>query len=196
MLARRFYLVLWISLAIAATLVALVAIHGTGGEALTLLLRVSARMSFIIFIVWLTLPSFSRINTGREMDAEPYLLISFTVAHTIHLGVIAFALFQGYFAQITEGELLRFVFGGGTAYLMMVLMGLTALRKPSRARAALRVAGSIYVGLVFLNSYINRFLEGELMNALGIVALAVAAALCLAAWRARRSALKARTVSA
>ena len=193
--AHRSYLVLWITLGVSVTLATLAGVYGIGGDGLTLLLRISARMSFILFLLWLVVPSMQRLNS-RTFSGEPHLLMSFAVAHTIHVGVIFFAAFQGYFAQITEGELLKFLFGGGMAYAMIVLMGATAFAPPSRPRALLRTGGGIYVGLVFLNSYLGRVREGEMLSGLGVAGILVAAAINLAAWRAQRTALKARTVSA
>lgn len=196
---QRSYLVLWTALVIAATLAALAVIHGFDREGLTLLLRASARMSFAMFILWLSLPALAVLTPPRMTSvppAEPHLLMSFAVAHTIHVAVIFFSAFQGYFAQITERELLTVVIGGGSAYLMIVLMGVTALRPPARWRTILRGVGTTYVWLVFMNSYVTRVREGSALNVLGIAALVIAAALQLAAWRARRAELSARTASA
>jgi hypothetical protein len=187
---HRSYLVLGTALAISVILAVLAALYGTDRDGLTLLLRASARMSFAMFLLWLALPALGILRPGRLPEAaaaEPHLLMAFAVAHTIHVGVIVFATFQGYFAQITEDALLKFVIGGGSAYLMIVLMGLTALRAPSRPRALLRSVGGIYVGLVFLNSYVGRVREGDMLNLIGVAALVLAAAIRLAAWRAQRA---------
>jgi len=196
---HRSYLVLGTALAISVILAMLAALYGTDRDGLTLLLRVSARMSFAMFLLWLALPALGTLLPERlpaATPAEPHLLMAFAVAHTIHVGVIVFATFQGYFAQITESALLKFVLGGGSAYLMIVLMGLTALRAPSRPRAILRSVGAIYVGLVFLNSYVGRVREGDMLNLLGVVALAAAATMRIAAWRVQRAEVSTRAVGA
>jgi hypothetical protein len=195
---RRSYLPVFTSLMILVMLAILTEQHGTKREGLTLLLRFSARMSFLLFVLWLSLPAVARLSARLPglLAAEPHLLISFALAHTIHVAVIFYAASQGFFAQITERELLVTGGGGGGAYLMIVLMGLTALRSASRARAILRGVGTIYVWLVFLNSYVSRLREGDSFGGAGIAALFIAAALALAAWRVRRQAPNARTASA
>lgn len=199
---RPSYLPLFTALLIAVLLATLASRYGWEREGLTALLRFSARMSFTLFVLWLALPPLARLAPGRFGSLAtqvPQLLVSFAVAHSIHLLVIAQAARHGYFAELAGRDLYVTVIGGGLAYAFLLAMAFTAYGAPAFLRGrpcvVLHRGGAVYILLVFTNSYVGRLREGEAFAAVALVALAVAVLLRFAAWR-RDAAMNARAARA
>lgn len=133
-------------------------------EALLELTRLTARTSVFFFIAAFSASALLKLtaaSTARLMVLNRrHLGLSFALAHFIHLGVLV-----AYFQTTGEDPGLVRIYGGGAAYLMIGLMALTSndysQRILGRNWRRLHMAGSWYVWIVFLNSYLGRTVEGR-----------------------------------
>ncbi|MDX1515349.1 MAG: hypothetical protein R3288_00845 [Woeseiaceae bacterium] len=130
-------------------------VAGSGDEQLLVLLRLTARLAFMLFlVVFIARPL-------RQLVKNPFtrwLLrerrsfgIAFAAVHSVHLGLIAyrFATIPGLNYGIAEAII------GGTAYALMYLMLLTSFDAPARAVGArnwrrLHKTGLYFIGAIFL----------------------------------------------
>ena len=180
-----------------AALIALVSfgIWGTGSEGHQHFTRYTARFAFPIFLLVFATGALAQLfpseGTRWLRRNRRYVGLSFALAHFIHLGAII-SLF------VTIGEMPETVaiVGGGMAYIFIAAMALTsndwAIRKlgPKNWRR-LHLAGSYYVWLIFMNSYLGRIAretppEPRIIF-VGTAALGFAAlGLRIAAWAKRR----------
>ena len=134
----------------------IVAIYGTDEEGLHVLVRATARISFLVFLpVYVAAPlrRLWRTDTTRWLvKNRRYLGVGFFVAHMLHLNAI-------WLLSILQGDMFRSplvtVVGGGLAYVLIVAMAFTSSDRavawlgPARWRTLHRV-GIHYVAFIWL----------------------------------------------
>jgi DMSO/TMAO reductase YedYZ heme-binding membrane subunit len=180
------------SAALLALQLAVVASGGTDEAGLRLLVRVSARASFAIFLlVFVARPArffWPGAFTRWLMRNRRQLGVSFAIAHFLHLGDIALlALLLGDGFELQPVTL----YGGGLAYVLLAAMTATSFDRSARWLGPrrwklLHRAGLYWLWFIFAQSYTFGALEkpGSVPFALAVWG---ALALRIAAWRARRA---------
>lgn len=128
---------------------------GVSDDRLGMLLRLTARLSFMIFLlVFVARPLRQLVRTPLTtwlVRERRSLGIAFAAMHSVHLGLIAFR-----FSTIpgleypTSNALI-----GGTAYLLMYLMLITSFDVPARSIGArswrrLHKTGLYFIGFIFV----------------------------------------------
>ncbi len=142
-------------LPVALGCVAYLAHGGISDLNLRLLLTLTARIAFMIFLVVFVarpLAQLYRNRATRWLLAERRSIgIAFAAVHSVHLGLIAyrFSVIPGLEYGIVEALF------GGTAYLLMYLMLVTSFDAPARAigpRAWRRLhkTGLYFIGFIFV----------------------------------------------
>lgn len=132
--------------------------------AIDALIRVTARMSLVLFVAAFTArPLAQRWPQGWTrwtLRNRRYIGLAFAWSHGLH--AIGIALLWQYdpasFAAKATPVTLIF---GGFAYVLLALMAATSFRPTAaligpRAWRILHLAGSYYIALIFLNSYLGR----------------------------------------
>jgi methionine sulfoxide reductase heme-binding subunit len=170
---------------------------GFAGDVLLELTRLTARTAVLFFLAAFSASALlvlTRAAPARFLVANRrHIGLAFALAHFIHLGVLV-----AYFNVTGEDPGTVRIVGGGLAYLLIALMAATSTNAaqhwlgPNWRR--LHLAGSWYVWLVFLNSYLGRVLERRepVWMYGGITALMLgAAALRIAAGVKKRAKLRA-----
>lgn len=172
---------------------ALFALAGTDEAGIRTAIRVSARVSFAIFLLaYLAAPArhFWRTPaTAWLLRNRRHVGVSFAVAHVLHLFDIALlALLQGAAFQIEPAVL----FGGGLAYLLLAAMLATSFDRSARWIGPRRWKALHRTGLHWLWAVFTVFDWTPLaFESPAYLPLALAGwgalGLRVAAWRARRS---------
>jgi DMSO/TMAO reductase YedYZ heme-binding membrane subunit len=130
---------------------------GTTDENLNLLLRLTARISFMTYLLIFVARPLRQIfprNGTRWLSGERRSFgIAFAAMHSVHLGLIAyrFSTIPGLEYPVSSALL------GGTAYALMYLMLITSFDRPARALGPknwrrLHKIGLYYIGLIFLST--------------------------------------------
>jgi methionine sulfoxide reductase heme-binding subunit len=179
------------SAALVASQILLVAVGGTEEAGVRLLVRVSTRISFAMFVlVFVAAPArrfWPNDATRWLLRNRRYLGVSFGIAHFIHLFDIALlALLLGDGFEISPVT----VFGGGLAYLLLALMMITSFDTTARWLGPpywkwLHRAGLYWLWFIFMQSYTGRAFQSPAYIPVASL-LWGALALRIAAWRARR----------
>lgn len=189
-LSRGWPLVLCVAFAVALFYCATLLVFGYNEESMRVLVRASARSSFVIFTCAFVAHAlhtlWPRQGASRwARDNYSFLLVSLAVSHTFH------ALALAGLAHVTRGESLgqREVFdyaGGGLAYALMYAMAATSFAKErGRALQMLHDVGMYYVWVVFMNSYGGRAIHSLAYVPFALVLVAALALRVLAALRPR-----------
>lgn len=175
--------------------------HGASEGALLELTRLTARTSIFFFLAAFSasaLLKLTRSGAARWLVANRRRLgLAFALAHFIHLAVLS-----AYFVVSAKKPAAATLIVGGAAYVFIGLMALTSTNAWQRRLGGtwrrLHVAGSWFVWLVFLNSYVGRVIERREPIWLfgGITALMLAAAvLRFVVWSRARLSARASTPS-
>ncbi len=128
---------------------------GTSDDNLNALLRLTARTSFMIYLlIFVARPlwQLSKADWSRRLLRERRSLgIAFAAMHTVHLGLIAYryGTVPGLQYEVSNG-----IFGG-TAYALIYLMLITSFDAPARAIGPknwrrLHKTGLYFIGLIFV----------------------------------------------
>lgn len=181
------------SLAVAVMCATLIIAHGSGGEGLRLVVRNTARTSFLFFVsafVARALHTLWRTRASLWLsDNQPYLYASLAASHLIHAAAI-FALAAATHGESLEGRSATTILGGALAYLFIALAAAPAFPRAaawieSRPRAsAVRAFGLYYVWTVFMSSYGGRAVQSSFYKPF---AFTLVAALALRAVALRRT---------
>ncbi len=151
-------------LLIAAIAVTILWHSGFSVDGVRMVIRLTARTSLLLFLLAFTASAASRLWPGGwtrwQRENRRYLGLSFAGSHAMHaVAITAFALMDPavYHARIT---LATYVLSG-LGYVFIVAMAATSFRRAAawigpRAWKALHVAGSYYLWLSFMNSYVKR----------------------------------------
>jgi hypothetical protein len=133
-----------------------------------LLTRVTARISAVLFIVWLLRQGWLRWRGPLQESAaraQRKLFLTFAAAHIIHLAALLLL------AQVTQGESigrrggwLRVVLTGGVVYLAIVVMAaahLGLLPGAARIRDSLgaEMIVTLLIWIAFMQAYTGRAIE-------------------------------------
>ena len=130
-------------------------VAGSNDENLTLLLRLTARLSFMIYLVVFIARPLRQLVVS---ELSQWLLrerrsfgIAFAAVHSVHLGLIAWR--YGTVPGL-EYETINAIFGG-TAYALMYMMLITSFDSTARALGPkawrrLHKTGLYYIGLIFV----------------------------------------------
>lgn len=130
---------------------------GVTDDHLNMLLRLTARISFMTYlVVFIARPMrqlFTNDMTAWLLRERRSLGITFAAMHTVHLGLIAyrFNTIPGLDYEPANGII------GGTAYALMYLMLITSFDAPARALGPknwkrLHEFGLYYIGLIFVST--------------------------------------------
>lgn len=145
--------------ALPATFFSLIWLNAVGhdDDNLNLLLRVTARLSFMTYLVIFIARPLRQLSAGNAtkwlVRERRSLGIAFAAMHTVHLGLIAYR-----YSTIPGLEYpLSSAAFGGSAYLLIYLMLITSFDAPARALGPknwrrLHKTGLYFVGLVFLST--------------------------------------------
>ncbi|MDH3748066.1 MAG: hypothetical protein OER97_07635 [Gammaproteobacteria bacterium] len=141
------------------TVAAIVYLQAAGitDDNLNMLLRLTARISFMIYlVVFVARPMrelFANITTKWLLRERRSLGIAFAAMHTVHLGLIAyrFNTIPGLDYEPSNSIV------GGTAYALLYLMLITSFDAPARALGPkswkrLHKIGLYYIGLIFVST--------------------------------------------
>lgn len=171
---------------------------GVNDGNLVLLLKLTARLSFMIYLViFIARPLRQLItsNLTRWLVRERRSLgIAFASMHTVHLGLIAMRFSE---LPLFERPLIGTIFGA-TAYTLMYLMLLTSFDAPARAIGPknwkrLHKTGLYFIGFVFIATLLPE--PGQpvytLERAWLVILTGSAAVIRLTAWFAARKRRKA-----
>lgn len=191
---RKNFLVLFgVLLATAAVCGAYLAATGFSDETLRVLLRLTARVSFMLFLVVFVARPLRQLVpadwTRRLLRERRSIGIAFAAVHTVHLALIAwrFSAFPELEYAVSGGVV------GGLAYALIYLMLLTSFDGPARAIGPaawrrLHKTGLYVVGFVFVATLLPEpgapFLTFE--RAWFVVLTAGAIVIRLTAWLAKR----------
>ena len=146
----------WLTLALGAMTVLLLAIYGTGEPGVRVMIRATARTSIVLFTLAFTASSAAQLwrhaLTRWGLRNRRYLGLSFAVSHTIHLVFIVYAVAVAGFLQLNMVALV----GGGIAYVFIAAMAATsfdgAVQWLGRRRWQwLHTIGAYYIWLILLD---------------------------------------------
>jgi methionine sulfoxide reductase heme-binding subunit len=169
----------------------------TTAEALLYVTRYTARFSFLIFaVVFATRALFELAPSPATRwlrRNRRYLGLSFALAHFLHLAALS-----AYFTVIGERPGVVTLVGGGIAYAFVAFMAATSNDRSVRALGRttwqrIHFAGSVYIWLIFMNSYVGRLLGPEppeprvIFSLTAAIGFAAAALRVIAWWRRRRA---------
>lgn len=166
------------------------------------LIRATARISIVLFLLAFTAASLNALwpsaFTGWLRGNRRYVGVSFALSHFTHLAALLTLGARFPHPFLDELTIVTLI-GGGLAYVFITLMTITSFAAPrrligERAWSILHTSGSYYIWLIFLNSYLSRALMDASYAAFA-VALIVAPGLRIA-HRLRRNALAAQRTAA
>ena len=183
------------AVAAASTLLAwaVIALNGFSDDSLRIALRLSARISFMLFLVIFVARPLAQLFPGpltRTLLRERRSLgIAFGTNHIVHLALIAcrFTAFPELEYPVSSGIV------GGTAYLLILLMLITSFDGPTRAIGSkawrvLHKTGLYFVGFVFITTLLPD--EGDpfftFERAWFVVLTVIALVIRMTAWFAQR----------
>jgi methionine sulfoxide reductase heme-binding subunit len=176
-------LVGWSAVIIAAMVTAIIALLGWNEYAVRLVLRTTARTSFVLFMsAFVASPLHSRWPNSLSswlIRNRRYLGVSFAVSHYFHLAAIitlARLAPEGFRRDV---DALALVFGG-LAYVLLTTMTLTSFDRTAawigpRAWRILHTTGVYYIWLIFFISYLPRSIVSIAYVPLAIVTVAALA---------------------
>lgn len=141
---------------------------GFSEETLSIAIRLSARISFFIFMMtFIASPIhhfFKSALSKSLLKNRSQLGISFAISHLIHLGfLISFGILN--LADLKEGLNAFALIFGGLTYIFIIAMLFTSFPRWRKRLSAsswkhLHTAGSWLIFIVFTNSYFGRALGG------------------------------------
>jgi methionine sulfoxide reductase heme-binding subunit len=146
---------------------AVVVWHQGDVDGIRLVLRVTARVSLVLFSLAFTAAALARglpnVWTRWQLRNRRYLGVSFAVSHGIHLiAIIALArLDPMLFAALTNPVI---IISGGIVYLFIAAMTVTSFDRTAamlgpRAWRLLHIIGAYYILLTFANAFGRRALH-------------------------------------
>jgi sulfoxide reductase heme-binding subunit YedZ len=195
---ERSWIILGTALLLALCVASAVALLGWSEEAARLIVRMSARVSVVLFSLAFSASALQTLFPSRASAAllrnRRYVGLSLALSHSVHLAclvVLGFA-FPDPFLDYLDPPT---VIGGGIAYLFIYAMALTstdaAVHRLGRARwRRLHLVGSWYIWIIFTQSYLPLAMEDP--GSLAPLALVLlAASLRFSRWRRSRSAVAA-----
>jgi methionine sulfoxide reductase heme-binding subunit len=151
--------------------------------------RYTARASFAVFIIVYCASSLLRLWpndwTKLLVRRRRQWGLGFALAHTIHLGALAY-----YNIVILNMPGLQSLLGGGLAYALMFLMALTSNNASMKAMGVwwkrLHTAGIHWIWFIFAFSYFGRLFDERVLQ--GAILLPISLAMLgLRLWAARRA---------
>ncbi len=166
---------------------------GSGAEELHLLLRVSGRISLLIFLLVFVARPMSQLITWRLghvlLGNRRYIGIAFAASHTVHLVQIL------WLSQSVPEETfdLLTIFVGGGGFILLYLMLITSFDRPARAIGPvvwqrLHRLGLYWIGFIFaIDFFVKPFSQPSVLPYLPFsVLVLLAISIRVAAWRARQ----------
>jgi len=186
-------LVGWTALGVAALVAGLLGVYGTGSAGLGVVIRLTARVGVVLFVLAFAASSLRRAwrspLTAWLLSNRRYIGVSFAVVHFTHLGAIAVSAMRAPAAFFQRNGTLAVLGGGGLAYLLLAGMTVTSFDRTAAWLGRtwwrrLHLAGGYLLWLVFLQSYAARVLLESALYA--PFALALIAALALRLWSAAK----------
>lgn len=180
---------------------AVVSVYGTDEHGIRVLVRATARLSFLFFLPVFVASSLRRLwpspATRWLLANRRYLGLSFFVAHLLHLNAI-------FLLSTLLGDAFRVspvtLVGGGFAYALITAMALTSSDRAvrwlgPRRWSALHRFGIRYVWLIWLLQWLGRSIESPAYLPLLLLTLA-ALGVRIAARRARAAGSRPATATA
>jgi len=172
----------------AATLVlmviALLARFGTAEPGIRVVIRATARTSFVLFMLAFVASALRRAwrnaATAWLLANRRYLGVSFAVSHVLHLLAI-FALYDWSLRRFVVQTGAAAILLGGLGYVFVLAMAATSFDRAvswlgARRWRRLHAAGMYYLWTIFTISYVPRVVMGSAAYApLAIVAIAALA---------------------
>jgi DMSO/TMAO reductase YedYZ heme-binding membrane subunit len=180
----------WLSLALAATALALAARHGFAVDGIRLAIRVTARTSLILFTLAFSAAAlrvlWPNVWTRWQRRNRRYLGLAFAVSHAVHAAAIAA------FAWLDPVQFHRLsspgsMVTGGIAYGFIAALALTSFDRSAawlgpRPWHALHWVGGYYIWISFIVTNGKRIGLNP-AYALPVVLMLIVLGLRLAAWR-------------
>jgi DMSO/TMAO reductase YedYZ heme-binding membrane subunit len=155
----------WCSLTVLSASVLGLAVAGTGEDGVRLLVRITARTSFVLFMSAFVASACAR---AWRSDASRWLLrnrrqlgVSFAVSHFVHLiGFVTLGFVSPTFGRELDAGT---IVGGGLAYAFLAAMTLTSFDRTAawlgpKWWRRLHLIGAHYIWLIFFVSYLPRAL--------------------------------------
>lgn len=149
---------------IAATSLAIALVDGASDDSIRVAIRVTARISFVLFMLAFSASSLHRFWANDfsrwQLRNRRYLGVSFAASHGVHaLAIIALAVL--YPASYQEHTRTTSVGPGVIAYVFIVAMALTSSNKSvaligARAWKTLHTTGSLYLWVAFAKAFFIR----------------------------------------
>ncbi len=143
-------------------------IKGFNEESNRIVIRLTARMSGILFCLAFGASAF---HTWSKNSFSWWIFmnrkfwgISFAILHLVHLAFLV--LLQQYFHPVFEKAATTSLLAGGLVYLFLVLMLLTsfpffAKKITKQSWKILHTAGGYWIWLIFMISYVKRVIRGS-----------------------------------
>jgi len=159
-------LVGWAALLLALTSAGIFALEGWSEEAVRTLVRATARVSIVLFLLAFAASSLRRVwrspASAWLLRNRRYMGVSFGLSHFVHLGALL-ALGSSFPEPFLSALGLVTILGGGLAYVFIAAMVATSFDRtaawlgPRRWKLLHRV-GSYYIWIIFAQSYLPRAL--------------------------------------
>jgi len=185
-------------LALAITMGAYLAHGGWGYEGAAAAARLTARDSFLWFLVAWSASAVARLRPGGWRSAllprRRSVGLGFAASHTVHLGALLVAILV-----FGHGTKLVTIVGGGIGYLFVFAMAVTsndaAVRRlgPRRWRLLHATGGYVIAG-IFAFSYLGRVKADPWLGVPMMALIGLAATLRILAWTRKRSGIRVATV--
>ena len=181
----------WLALFDLVIVGAAVASVGLSEEGVLILVRLTARISFVLFLAAFAASSVRKLwpngFTTWLLRNRRYVGVGFAFAHFVHLGTL-FLLRETYPAVWAELVTPGLIILGGTGYVFIALMTATSFDRTTRwlgARRwkALHLTGGYFIWLVFALTYIPRATNSVVFAPAAVLVVAV---LGVRLWKAFR----------
>jgi sulfoxide reductase heme-binding subunit YedZ len=183
------------SLTVAVMCAALIIARGSGEDGLRLVVRNTARTSFLFFVIAFVARALHALRQTRASlwlsENQPYLYASFAASHLIHAAAI-FALAAATHGESLAGRSATTIIGGGAvAYLFIALAAAPAIPRAaafveSHTRvSAVRAFGLYYVWVIFMFSYGGRAVQSSFYKPFAFTLVAALALRVVALRRTR-----------
>ena len=175
---------------IISLLILILIFHGINEQSMRIAIRLTARISCILFLLAFSASSLRRIKSNKLtqwlLRNRRYLGLSMAVSHGFHaIAIIGVAM-------LSTGEILRDNHGGNLGYFFIIAMTISSFSYPAsflgnRGWKILHTVGMYYLWLVFIVSFSKRLTESIVIYlpfvSLLIVAISLKARRCTIALR-------------
>jgi len=178
-------------LALAIAMAAYLAHGGWTYEGAAAAARLTARDSFLWFVIAWSASALARLWPGGWRTAllrrRRAIGLGFAASHTVHLGALLIAILV-----FDHGTKLATVVGGGIAYLFVFAMAITSndasvRRLGPRRWRLLHATGGYVIAGIFAFSYLGRVPTNPALGVPALTLIGIAATLRILAWARKRA---------